>query len=287
MACGVVGPRPFTKESTKELIQGVEHSLKLLLLFKSIDINADQAMPTGGTLHISAKNTAIQRLGVLPLPMPKGNYVQMNIKDEGIGMSKQQLARIFDPYYTTKKEGSGLGLATTYSIIRNHAGYITAESTQNVGTTFHIYLPASHKPAPVKKKSAREKSVRGKGRILVMDDEEIIREMLNKMLPLAGYDVELTSDGVEAIKQYTKARESGQPFDAVILDLTVPGGMGGKETVKKLLEIDPKVKAIVSSGYATDPIMSEYKEYGFSAVVAKPYDVGQMEETLHDVLAGK
>jgi PAS domain S-box-containing protein len=254
-------------------------------VIQNIVINADQAMPAGGTLNISARNTAIQRLGALPLP--KGNYVQIDIKDEGIGMSKQQLARLFEPYYTTKQTGSGLGLATAYSIIRNHSGYITAESTQNVGTTFHIYLPASSKPTPVKKKSAREKPIHGKGRILVMDDEEIIREMLNKMLPLAGYDVELASDGVEAIKQYTKARESGQPFDAVILDLTVPGGMGGKETVKKLLEIDPKVKAIVSSGYATDPIMSEYKEYGFSAVVAKPYDVGQMEETLHDVLAGK
>jgi CheY-like chemotaxis protein len=242
-------------------------------------------MPAGGTLNISARNTTIQRLGALPLP--KGNYVQIDIKDEGIGMSKQQFARLFEPYYTTKQKGSGLGLATAYSIIKNHSGYITAESTQNVGTTFHIYLPASGKPTPVKKKSAREKPIHGKGRILVMDDEEIIRAMLLKMLTLAGYDIEPAKDGAEAVELYRKARESGQPFDAVILDLTVPGGMGGKETVKNLLEIDPKVKAIVSSGYATDSIMSEYKKYGFSAVVTKPYSVIQMEETLHDVLAGK
>jgi len=272
--------------SLPEDLWGVEvDEGQMIQVIQNIVINADQAMPAGGTLNISARNTAIQRLGALPLP--KGNYVQIDIKDEGIGMSKQQLARIFEPYYTTKKKGSGLGLATTYSIIRNHTGYITAESTQNVGTTFHIYLPASSKPTPVKKKSVREKPIHGKGRILVMDDEEIIQAMLLKMLTLAGYYVEPAKDGAEAVELYRKARESGQPFDAVILDLTVPGGMGGKETVKNLLEIDPKVKAIVSSGYATDPIMSEYKKYGFSAVVTKPYSVIQMEEMLHDVLAGK
>jgi len=129
--------------------------------------------------------------------------------------------------------------------------------------------------------------MRGKGRILVMDDEASIRLLLSQMLTGSGYDVEPTKDGAEAVELYRKARESGQPFDAVILDLTVPGGMGGKEIIKKLLEIDPEVKAIVSSGYATDPIMSEYKKYGFSAVVTKPYSVSQMEETLHDVLADK
>jgi PAS domain S-box-containing protein len=254
-------------------------------VIQNIVINADEAMPAGGTLNISARNTAIQRMGALPLP--KGNYVQIDLKDEGIGMSKKQLARLFEPYFTTKQKGSGLGLATAYSIINNHGGYITAESTQNVGTTFHIYLPASRKPAPVKKKPALEKPVRGKGRILVMDDEEIIRLLLSKILTGAGYKVELIKDGAEAIEHYIKAKEAGKPFDAVIMDLTIPGGMGGKEAIKKLLEIDPKVKAIVSSGYATDPIMSEYKKYGFSAVVTKPYSVSQMEETLHDILAGE
>jgi CheY-like chemotaxis protein len=254
-------------------------------VIQNIVINADEAMPAGGTLNISARNTAIQRMGALPLP--KGNYVQIDLKDEGIGMSKKQLAMLFEPYFTTKQKGSGLGLATAYSIIKNHAGYITAESIQNVGTTFHIYLPASSKPTPVEKRPVREKPVRGKGRILVMDDEATIRLLLSRLLTSAGYKVELTKNGAEAVELYRKARESGQPFNAVILDLTVPGGMGGKETIKKLLEIDPKVKAIVSSGYATDPIMSEYRKYGFSAVVTKPYSVSQMEETLHDVLVDK
>ena len=120
-----------------------------------------------------------------------------------------------------------------------------------------------------------------------MDDEEIIRDMLSKMLPIAGYQVELTSDGAEAIQKYVEARESGKPFDAIIMDLTIPGGMGGKEAIKKLLEVDPDVRVIVSSGYATDPIMSEYKEHGFSAVITKPYSVSEMEETLHGILKGK
>ncbi len=139
----------------------------------------------------------------------------------------------------------------------------------------------------MKKKPEQGKIVSGKGRILVMDDEEIIRTMLIRMLTLSGYHVEVTNDGDEAVEIYRQARESGRPFDAVILDLTVPGGMGGRETIKKLLEIEPKVKAIVSSGYATDPIMSEYRKYGFSAVVTKPYSVSRMEETLHDVLTNK
>jgi PAS domain S-box-containing protein len=254
-------------------------------VIRNIVINADEAMPNGGIIKISAKNMVIKKAGALPLP--HGNYIEIFIEDHGVGMPKEHLPKIFSPYFTTKQKGSGLGLTIAYSIIKNHGGYITVESTPNLGTNFHIYLPASSKPAPVKKKSAREKPMHGKGRILVMDDEEIIRAMLVKMLTFSGYGVETSQDGAEAVELYRKARESGQPLDAVILDLTVPGGMGGEETVKKMLEIDPKVKAIVSSGYATDPIMSEYKKYGFSAVVTKPYNVRQMEETLHDVLADK
>jgi len=251
----------------------------------NIVINADEAMPAGGTLHISASNVVIKRLGALPLS--RGNYLRIDIKDEGIGISKELLTRIFEPYYTTKQKGSGLGLATAYSIIKNHGGYITAQSRQNTGTTFRIYLPAFEKPAPEREEVKEEMSTTGKGKILVMDDEEIIRDMLSKMLPISGYQVEHTSDGAEAIKKYVEAREAGRPFDAVIMDLTIPGGMGGKEAIKKLLEIDPDAKVIVSSGYATDPIMSEYKDYGFSAIITKPYSVSQMEETLRGILKGK
>ncbi|HEY83332.1 MAG TPA: PAS domain S-box protein [Dehalococcoidia bacterium] len=245
-------------------------------------INADEAMPGGGTIRIEARNTVIRRRGALPLP--RGNYVEIIVEDHGIGISEKHLGRIFEPYFTTKQKGSGLGLATTYSIIKSHDGYITVESKLGVGTTFHIYLPASKKSIPVKKEAAEEAPLRGKGKILVMDDEEMVREMLSEMLRAAGYEVELVADGSEAIARYAEAKESGRPFDAVILDLTVPGAMGGKEAIKKLLEIDPDVKAIVSSGYSTDPIMADFKKYGFSAVVTKPYSAGELEKTLHSLL---
>jgi two-component system cell cycle sensor histidine kinase/response regulator CckA len=249
-------------------------------------LNAEEAMPQGGVLNIRAENIEVK--GGRDLPLPEGNYIEITIEDRGTGIPKEHLGRIFEPYFTTKQKGSGLGLATAYSIIRNHDGYITAESELGVGTTFHIYLPASKKPAPKKEEEVVvEAPAHSKGKILVMDDEQIIREMLGNMLPLAGYDVELTGDGAETIEHYNKARESGQPFDAVIMDLTIPGGMGGIEAVKKLLEIDPKAKVIVSSGYATDPIMSDYEKYGFSAVVTKPYSVRELEKILHGIIAGK
>ena len=248
-------------------------------------INAGQAMPEGGVINIRARNTVIKRTGALPLP--KGNYIEILIEDHGVGISKEHLDRIFDPYFTTKQKGSGLGLAVTYSIIHKHNGHITVTSQRDAGTTFYIYLPAAEEQVSAKKKKIEEAPARGVGKVLVMDDEEVIREMLDKMLPLAGYEVILTKDGAEAIEQYTKAREAGKPFDAVIMDLTIPGGMGGKKAIEKLLDIDPGVKVIVSSGYATDPIMSDYKKYGFSAVVTKPYSVGELEKTLHKLLSKK
>ena len=248
-------------------------------------LNACEAMPEGGVLNISAENMVIKKKDVLPLP--KGNYVAIAIEDHGVGISEGHLDRIFEPFFTTKQKGSGLGLATTYSIIRKHDGYITVESTPTIGTTFRIYLPASAKPAPEKEEAVAETPLRGRGKILVMDDEEMIREMLNQMLPPAGYEVELTKDGVEAIERYRQAKESGHPFDAVIIDLTVPGGMGGREAIKKLLEIDAGVKAIVSSGYATDPVMANYKEYGFTDIVTKPYSVGDVEKVLRNIINEK
>jgi CheY-like chemotaxis protein len=172
--------------------------------------------------------------------------------------------------------------------VRNHGGIILADSILNKGSTFHVYLPATKKPL-VKggKKMITETAGQAGGKILVMDDEEIIRKMLKNMLSLAGYTVELSSDGDEALGKYQQAKKAGDPFSAVIMDLTIPGGMGGKEAVQKLLEIDPNVTAIVSSGYATDPIMSDYKAYGFKAVIAKPYSSKQLQETLSGLLTRK
>jgi two-component system cell cycle sensor histidine kinase/response regulator CckA len=255
-------------------------------VINNIVINAVQAMPQGGLVNISAKNLIINKKG--PLPLPKGNYIEVTIEDHGIGMPKDYLDRMFEPYFTTKQKGSGLGLAMAYSIIKNHEGHIAIESTPTVGTTVNIYLPAEKKRISRQRgEEAIQPSLVSQGKVLVMVDEEVIRLLINELLTSTGYEVELSKDGVEAVELYRKAMESGQPFDAVILDLTVPGGMGGRETMKKLLEMDSEVKVIVSSGYSTAPIMSEYKKYGFSAVVTKPYTVSNMEKTLHDVLTKK
>ncbi|MFC2038710.1 PAS domain S-box protein, partial [Chloroflexota bacterium] len=251
-------------------------------VINNIIINADQAMPEGGTINISAKNLTLTKADALSLP--GGTYVETIIEDHGTGISPEHLQRIFEPYFTTKQKGSGLGLATCYSIIKNHGGLITAESESGIGTTFHICLPASKKTAPGKEEEAIKPSLAGQGRVLVMDDETVIKELLRRQLTRMGYEVELSGDGDEAIELYTRAMESGQPFDAVIMDLTIPGGMGGKEAIGKLLEIDPDIKAIVSSGYSTDPVMANYREYGFSGVAAKPYNISEIGKTLNEIV---
>jgi len=253
-------------------------------VISNLVLNADQAMPEGGTLNIGVRNTIIGKRTTLPLA--RGNYVQITIEDHGVGIPEEHLLRIFDPYFTTKQKGSGLGLSTVHSIIKKHGGHITIESKLGVGTTLQVYLPASMEPIPAVEEVAAEACVAGAGRVLVMDDEEVVRDLLRSELTGIGYEVELASVGAETIKKYANAKETGQPFAAVILDLTVPGGMGGKETIKKLLEIDPDVKAIVSSGYSTDPIMTDFVKYGFKGVVVKPYRTSELEQVLHKVITG-
>ncbi|MFX1342961.1 MAG: PAS domain S-box protein [Promethearchaeota archaeon] len=250
-------------------------------VINNLVINADQAMPEGGQIEVRARNIIIGVEDALPLH--EGNYVKLSIKDQGIGIPKEHLPHIFDPYFTTKEGGSGLGLTIAYSVIKKHGGYIDVDSVPNVGTTFSIYLPASQKPI-LKKKKVEKRLIIGKGRILVMDDEDVIREALSEILVYLGYQAEVTRNGEEAIAIYKKAKDLGQPFDIVILDLTIRGGMGGKETIKKLLELDPRVNAIVSSGYFYDPVMADFRKYGFSGVVAKPYTINELSETLSKVI---
>lgn len=254
-------------------------------VISNLVINADEAMPGGGVIKIGAKNTVVGTESNLPLR--KGRYVEITVEDHGVGIPKEHLNKILDPYFTTKRRGSGLGLATTYSIIKNHNGHITVRSEMGVGTNFSICLPASDKLIPVKKESVPDTRITGRGKILVMDDEEMIREMLGSILAFAGYQVELASDGAEAIERYIKAKERGEPFAAVILDLTVPGGMGGKEAIEKLLEVDPEVRTIVSSGYPNDPIVANFGEFGFKGVATKPYATKDLERTLRGILKSK
>jgi two-component system cell cycle sensor histidine kinase/response regulator CckA len=247
-------------------------------------INADQAMASGGIVEVRAENMTVK--AEYGLPVKEGEYVKISIEDHGIGIPEDDLPKIFDPYFTTKKRGSGLGLSTSYFIVRNHDGHITAESQVGIGTTVHIYLPASPEGTLVVEEKEEGKPIMAVGRILVMDDEELVREVASDMLTNIGYEVVTAADGAEAISLYKEAMESGNPFDAVIIDLTIPGGMGGKETIQKLIEMDPEAKAIVSSGYSNHAMMADFEKYGFKGVIAKPYKARELSEILHTVIAG-
>ena len=250
-------------------------------VINNIVINAIQAMPNGGKVTVQCSNIVVSADDE-PRLRP-GNYIKISIKDQGEGIPEEDLGRIFDPYFTTKEKGRGLGLATTYSIIKNHEGHVTVDSKVGTGTTFSIYLPASDSQADTRRPDEM-KVTSGKGNILIMDDEEVIRQVAGDMLEYIGYNVDFAEDGSEAIEKYKTAFESGRPFDVVIMDLTIPGGMGGKEAIKRLIEIDPNVKAIVSSGYSNDPLMSEFRKYGFAGVVLKPYQIAELNEQVSKVL---
>ena len=263
-------------------------------VFSNLIINADQAMPDGGNIKVWTENINVVEKDQLQLQ--QGRYVKITIEDHGKGIPQKHLQNIFDPYFTTKQKGSGLGLATAYSIVKKHDGHIAVESEAGVGTTFHVYLPASRKEVlekPDQRKikwvspeltEGKNTSSARKGKVLLMDDEYVIRFAISKHLGHLRYEVEAVEEGSEAIRLYESASGKGKPFDAVIMDLTISGGMGGKETIKRLLEIDPEVRAIVVSGYANDPIMANYKEYGFKGVLAKPHEIHELDEALQKVI---
>ncbi len=250
-------------------------------VFSNLIINALQAMPHGGKIIYSVNNVLVD--GSKMPGLEDGAYIHISVKDTGTGIPKEDLPKIFDPYFTTKPEGSGLGLASAYSIIKRHSGHITVESKQGLGTIFHIYLPASVRMSACNV-SAEQGIATGHGKVLVMDDEKIVRDVSGEMLKSLGYEVEFANDGTEAIEIYQKALEAGRPFDVVIMDLTIPGGVGGKEAIQKLRGIDPDVKAIVSSGYSNDPIMADSPKYGFRGVIIKPYRIEGFSKTLHEVI---
>lgn len=249
-------------------------------------INAYQAMPLGGVIRVQAENLDKAANGNPSPTKGTERCVRLSVIDEGHGIAPEHIPKLFDPYFTTKPKGSGLGLATCYSILKNHDGMITVDSQVGSGTAFHVYLPASAEALPPPKED-RPVSVRGNSSVLVMDDEEMLREFIAELLGLLGYDVHCTADGMETIRAYCKARESGRPFDCVLMDLTIPGGMGGKETIQRLREIDPRIRAIVSSGYSDDPVMADFRKYGFRGVVAKPYNADELNEVLQEVIYGE
>ncbi len=252
-------------------------------VIQNIILNGAQSMPSGGTISVRAENTVVDDSESLPLT--PGDYVKMIFTDHGSGISKKHLSKIFDPYFSTKPSGNGLGLTICHSIVSKHRGTITVESKPGIGTTFTIYLPTSSSAEQVAGPELLATEFLGKGRVLIMDDEEQIREIAGEMLTHLGYEPGYAKDGAEAVELYQKAMRNAVPYDAVLIDLTIPGGMGGKEAITKLLQIDPGVKAIVSSGYSNDPVMAEHTVYGFSGVVTKPYDIKQLSKVLHDVMS--
>ena len=254
----------------------------------NVVMNAREAMPQGGIIEVTVENVVLTDEAPT---LGQGNYVRISIADQGNGIPEKEFGNIFAPYYSTKKmgneKGMGLGLSICHSIIKKHDGDVAVESQMGVGTIFHLYLPAADAESIEKKQEVETTGqglIFGEGKILVMDDEDIIRKLAGEILSYLGYEVEFARDGAEAVDLYKASMKSGKPFDAVILDLTVRGGMGGKDAIQRLIAVDSTVKGIVSSGYSDDPGMTDFREYGFSGVVAKPYTVEELGETLSRVL---
>lgn len=241
-------------------------------------LNARQAMPDGGIVEVTAANVAS------PEPSGAAGRVRISVRDYGHGIPAEALPRIFDPYFTTRPEGTGLGLATAYAIVSKHGGQISVESRSGDGTIVTIDLPASS-AAPAVEPAAGPALHSGSGRLLVMDDEAALRELLRSLLTTLGYQVECVRDGAAAVARYESSQASGSPFDAVLLDLTVSGGMGGVEAAAKLRELDSSAKLIVTSGYSDAPVLSDFRKYGFDDIISKPWTAAEVSDVFHRVLS--
>lgn len=257
-------------------------------------INAAESMPGGGAVSIDFRNVIVDPSTAT---LAAGRYVEIAITDRGVGIPDENIEKIFDPYFSTKgkgeHKGTGLGLSISNSIISNHGGEITVSSRLGQGSTFHVRLPAADTavvvekaPLPHRDDAEPQTPIHGHGRILVMDDESMILELAGNLLRHLGYDADFAKTGQAAIEKYRAALDSGAPFDAVILDLTIRGGMGGQETIRELTAIDPDVRAIVSSGYSDNPVIANFRDYGFCERVAKPYEMAEFSRKLHRVVSG-
>jgi len=248
-------------------------------------LNATQAMPGGGRVRVTAEN-----LPLAPREDPvlhAGRYLRIRVHDEGHGIPAADLQRIFEPYFTTKKGGSGLGLAVTYSIVKKHDGVVRVESEPGRGTTFTVLIPATDRRSHPRGEAPAAAAAPQRGRILVVDDERDVRDVAGEMLAALGCEADPCADGAEAVRRYEAALGGGRGYAAVILDLTIPGGMGGSEAARRILEIDPDARLIVSSGYSNDPILSSYAEHGFRGRIAKPYRLADLAAVIRQVVGGQ
>lgn len=261
-------------------------------VLENLILQADRSMPHGGMISISTANyDHVGDASPEALPLTVGQYVKVTVQDEGAGIPPDQLANIFKPYHTANESGRGLGLATTFTILKNHGGYITATSALGKGTTFTFYLPAtgislepeSHDITVLPPKNADDSS---NGRILVIDDEKSIRDLATTTLKLMGCDVTTSPSSSEGVERFIRAKQEGCPFDLVIMDLSIPGDMGGNEAMQQILNIAPNARGIASSGYSDGSIMAHYREYGFQAALSKPYNIADLQRVVSTMLAG-
>lgn len=252
---------------------------QIIQVINNLIINAEQAMPGGGIINIIGENVTYD----INSKYEPGRYVKLTIIDHGEGIPEEIKDKIFDPFFTTKTFGSGLGLSTSYSIIKKHNGYLELEASSETGATFAVLLAVATEEQ-VGTGLSKKINIALKAKVLLLDDEDIIRSAYGELLSIFGYQVVLARDGMEAVELYQQAKETGDPFMAVVMDLTIPGGIGGLETMGILQRIDPDIKAIISSGYANDPVIADYKRYGFSGVVIKPYKVDDLLAELEKII---
>jgi CheY-like chemotaxis protein len=238
-------------------------------------------MSHGGVLRIDVRNREVASDEIATLT--PGKYLKFTFTDTGPGISAEHLTRIFDPYFTTKRHGNGLGLATVYSIVKRHHGHLDVQSELGHGTTFHVWFPAAEAPA-VETPAAPPALLKRSGRVLVMDDEPGIRQLITSLLQRIGFKVTAVADGAAVVQEYRRAQRAGEAISCVILDLTVPAGMGGAEAMAQLREIDPNVCAIVSSGYSKDPVVANFRAHGFRGIMPKPYNVDDVVRVISAVV---
>ena len=268
----------FTSSPESWLCEVDEHQIGQTI--DNLTINAKQAMPWGGRLDVRVENVPGAEM---PRHLPARDHVHVSVRDSGNGIPREHLQRIFDPFFTTKPQGSGLGLATAHSIVRKHDGHVEAESEVGAGSVFHVWLPRAQSQTQAMNLSAGD-AHRGRGQVLVLDDEAFILNIAASILRRSGYEVSLATNAEQAVTMAEIALASGQPFRAALLDLTIPGGPGGKEIVHRLKVIDPAIKVLASSGYTSDDVMARPKDFGFDGSLPKPYSVQDLRAAMAGLL---
>lgn len=250
-------------------------------VFHNIILNADQAMPEGGTVTIAARNVGEDESK--PVTLPAGRYVSVRISDEGVGIPAEHFDKIFDPYFSTKTEGSGLGLAVAHSIVQNHGGEIIVKSRVGRGTSFEVWIPAcTDEPASSTKSPPRDTPARFK--VLILEDDPAVAQVIERQLARLGGDVTLTRGGEATVRAFRAATQAKAPYDLLILDLTIPGGFGGKAVAAELRGSKGATKFVVSSGYSHDPVMSQFRDHGFDGVLQKPYTLAELSALIQSLL---